>query len=148
MRKALTAVAFVLAAASSFAGGQPECRAQGRTFNVSFPTFQIPSGERIVGFEVTVKAADVVGLAHIPKGWSIKLDSDKPTRKVSASIHHGSEAIQTVADLPTLAIVVTDPAAGQSQLELEGIVYTSGDFETYVRHRFRCSELIRGDGAP
>ena len=146
MRNALTAVVFVLAAASSFAGAQPECRAPGPTFNVSFPTFQIPSGERIVGFELSVTAADVVGVAHIPRGWSVKLDSDKPTRKVSASIHRGNEAIQTVAELPTVAIVVNAATGGQS-LELEGIVYTSADFETYVRHRFRCDELIRGDGA-
>ena len=147
MRNPLTAAVAVLAAGFSFAGVHPECRAPGPTFNVSFPAFRIPSGERIVGFELSITAADVVGVAHIPRGWSVKVDSDKPTRKVSASIHHGNEAVQTVTELPTFAIVVNVATGAQSPLELEGIVYTSADFETYVRHRFQCGELIRGDGA-
>ena len=141
-----TAAAAVLATALSSAALEPECRAPGGTFDLAFPkTFQVPSGQRIVGFELVVAAADVVGMGHIPKGWSMKLDSDKETRKISGFTQQEKAAIAAIAELPTFVIAVNATTATEPMLALEGIVYTSADGKTYVRHRFSCSQLIRGD---
>jgi len=143
MRIALAA-ALVLVAAFSSIAADSECRPPGSTFDLAFPaTFKVPSGEKIVGFELAVTAADIVGMTQIPKGWSMKLDSDKATRKISGSIQQKKGAVAAVAELPTFAIAVGAGSADQPALQLEGVVYTSADLETYVRHRFSCSDLIR-----
>ena len=143
MRNALAAFALVIVASYS-AAAEPECRGPASTFNVAFPTtFQVSSAERIVGFELAVTSADVVGMTQIPKGWSMKLDSDKATQKISGSTQRKKDAIRTTAELPTFAISASGGEATSPALELEGIVYTSADLDTYVRHRFSCSDLIR-----
>jgi hypothetical protein len=140
----ILAAAFVLAKAISSSAADFECRPPGLTFDLAFPaTFQVPSGEKIVGFELSVTAADIVGMTQIPKGWSMKLDSDKTTRTISGSIQQKKGALATIAELPTFAIALGAGSADPPLLQLEGIVYTSADLETYVRHRFPCGELIR-----
>ena len=145
LRNALSGAAvFVIAIAVSSLAAEPECRPPGGTFQLSFPkTFQVPAGERIVGFELVITAADVVGMGQIPKAWSMKLDSDKATQKISGFSQQEKAALPSIAALPTFAVSASSPAEGA--LRLEGNLYTSADSKTYVRHRFPCSELIRGN---
>jgi hypothetical protein len=145
MRIVLTAAAVVLVIALSSAAAELECHAPSGTFNVSFPRrFQVPAGERIVGFELSVTSADVVGMTRIPQGWSMKLDADKASRKISGFIQQGKRAILATTELPAFTIAVDAIPPAEHPFQLEGIVYTSSDLETYVRHRFRCSDLLQG----
>jgi hypothetical protein len=139
------AAAVVLVTALSSSALEPECRAPGGAFDLSFPkTFAVPSGERIVGFELVVAAADVIGMGRIPKGWSMKLDSEKAARKISGFTQQEKAAIPAVAELPTFTIAVNAATPAEPVLTLDGIVYTTADGKTYVRHRFSCSQLIPG----
>jgi hypothetical protein len=136
------AIVLFVAVTSSAAGG-PECRAPTPTFDVSFPSTDVPPAERIVGFELTVTGADVVAITRIPKGWSVKLDADQPSRKVSGTIHQGVDAVAAASELPIFAMARPGAGDRHDALELDGVVYTSADLKTYVRHRIGCSELMK-----
>jgi len=132
-----------VAIATTALASDSRCPVAAGAFAVSFPAFPVPAAERIVGYEVMLTGGRVVHIDDLPKGWSLKVDVDDPNRqKLSGATQPASEPLRVVTDLPTFH-AVREAEGGAAPFDLEGVVYTSADAKTYVRHRFECRELVR-----
>jgi hypothetical protein len=157
---ALTVGAACLADAS-------ECRVPSGPFTVKFQNFLVPSGQRIVAFEITLGGRSVAAVDHMPQGWSLKVDVDAAQTKFTGTPSGGAE-LSSVADLPALTIAAepqsSPQTAGQPVLQpppqiagqsapqpaprtgfaADAVLYTSEDLKTYIRNRFQCRDLVGG----
>jgi len=130
VREALLATLIgVIAIAGGGRAGEaaPEC---GRNLIVHFPKVSLSAGERVVGMELTVVSATVVGVSNIPLDWGILVEPEVGgVASVGGGPQHGVGALDSTDALP--AVVVRGRVC--STVALSAVVHVTRDFASTRR---------------
>jgi hypothetical protein len=95
---------------------------------VSAAGVQLRPGERIVGFELTVRAGRVAALRTVPAGWSVTVDNE-PAAHASASggILIGAAALDP-AELADFFVVESYGPPDAARVDVELVLEVTTDF--------------------
>jgi hypothetical protein len=97
------------------------------TYVLSFDAVKVPSGERVVGFDIKLKPAYVSSMKSVPLGWHITIDNQPSwNARITGGVTVGAAALDKDA-LNHLLVVTTDKEMGA--FEVTGEVVTTSDFE-------------------
>ncbi|GGA41936.1 hypothetical protein [Dyella nitratireducens] len=106
-------------------------QAHAENYVLTFDAVKVMPGERIVGFDIKIKAAYVSSMKRVPLGWHIEIDNQPSwNTQVTGGISIGAAALDKDA-LNHLFLVTTDKEMGA--LEVTGEIVTTSDFE-HERH--------------
>lgn len=101
--------------------------AAGQLIDVSLPRVDTTPGERVVGFEVVLKAARIHSLREVPYGWYLTIDNPASlSTRVGGAIHVGAAAV----DLNFLdrLIVIEKREDDLLKFSIEMKIYVTVDF--------------------
>jgi len=123
--------------------------ASGQILSVSVPKLSLAKGERIVGFEVHLKAGRIALLPNIPIGWNMSVDNDPSWETVvKGSIEVGGAA--TDADfLREFMVIEKEPeTSSDSRFELSGEVVVTADFKNERHIKLTMRDFITKGAGP
>ncbi len=89
----LTAVAVILLFIQAATASAQETEGEG-LWTVSISHLKLAPGERVIGFDVQLKAARVASLPKVPPAWSITIDNEPSwNSRISGTIGVGAAAL-------------------------------------------------------
>ena len=117
--------------------------ASGQTFFVSVPKPSLANGERIVAFEIHVRAGRVVSLPNVPIGWYLEVDNNPSWNTVvKGNIQVGAAAVDA-RFLRDLLIVEGEPDPREGRrLSLDGEIVMTSDFSTEKTIKLSSKDFV------
>ena len=108
---------------------------------MSAPQLSLGPGERIVGFEVILRAARTVSLSNVSKEWSIWIDNSASEPKVRGNIIVGTAALDKNDFFTDFLVIEKDNSLGL-RFDIKMEIITTVDFENEKRTVLEQKDLF------
>ena len=110
-------------------------------WSVSIRPQPVLQNERVVGFEMKIRAGGIVSIPSLPMGWNISVDNDASwNTKIVGAVTVGAAALNVsfFSDF----IVVRQHEFRGTKFDADMVIVVTEDFETNRRIRFGLKDLI------
>jgi hypothetical protein len=99
---------------------------------VSIPQLSLEPGERVVGFEVTLRAGRVASLPDVPEEWYLSIENTSAEAKVRGNIVVGAAALDKEFFQNFLIIEKREILGFRFQIQMEILTTTDFAKETHI----------------
>jgi len=115
----------------------------GERVEITFPQILLKKGERIVGFDLTVRSGQVIGINKIPKDWSIDLAGEQSSAtKIAGGCRHGAGALHKSTELPTFAVIVEKSLESSIKFLAKAKMRVTADFENTREIEIAAEKMV------
>ncbi|HVN76936.1 MAG TPA: hypothetical protein VMT19_11500 [Thermoanaerobaculaceae bacterium] len=144
MRAVIALVVSALTVAAGQQGSVDSVRT-GQRLSVRVGPVHLAKGERITEFTLTVVQGHIQSVASIPLDWSVWVTVDPQWKAVvSGGCQHGSGALMSTTELPSITLEVLDLSIGPPS-SLSATIGTSFENSTAPGHAQITRSLKRSD---
>ena len=100
-------------------------------YEVSFPIVSLESGEKIIGFEISVNSASIQAVANVPSGWNVVIDNEPSwISKINGDMILGSYSVSSER-LSNFKFHVIKNDENYIKFSISGTVIVTNDFYNF-----------------
>src|SRR3990167_8209655 len=136
--RAVSSIIFVLVVTIT---GVSSPLAQEELWTLSIPTLPVSPQEKVVGFEVDIRAGGIASVPSVPMGWNLLINNDPSWHtKIRGSLLVGSAALDKFFFKDFLVIRKFEFMG--LKFNVEGVVIVTEDFGKERRIKFGVKDLV------
>ncbi|MGB9234562.1 MAG: hypothetical protein WCC04_09120 [Terriglobales bacterium] len=114
--------------------------AQGQMISISIPSLHLAPKERVVGFELHIKAGRIAKLPNVPSGWNISIGNDPSwNTDIEGTMIVGAAALDSSFFRDFLTVEKSEPLG--VPFDVRGEVIVTEDFVAQRRIRIGINSI-------